>query len=182
MFNDRKVWLLLSFVILVSCQQAQVGSIKSTIDSKSKQDDAPTFKAPAAPLANFVDMIDYEFPPASDATYVEGLLKIDAPCVYIVLSDKLVDGGNGDGLRTPISYRLKLPRLGTFFDAQKGTIWVWDKGPMQSGDQVIAVGSYAVGYPSPDCPKPYAGWSTAALRKSADFLNAADPLAGSDDR
>lgn len=163
----RTVALLLGMAILVSCQEADSGTIESNTEARPNDTGVPTFEAPEAPPANFADMSDYDYAGGSDSAFVAGTLRIDAPCVYVFLSEKdIVLGKNSEPL-LPIRYQLNLPRSGTFFDSQRDAIWAWDEGPMLDGDRVIAAGGEG-SFSSPDCPLAYRSWSTAGLLKVAD--------------
>lgn len=70
----------------------------------------------------------------SNDALLEGTLVIEAPCVYVVAS--VADSRESTFER----FLLRLPRSGARFDAETGELWVWDKGPFLTGDQVGAGG------------------------------------------
>lgn len=163
----RIVALLFGVVVLVSCEEPNLVTDEPNTKVRPNDSSTPTFEAPDAPPASFADMSDYDYAGGSDSAFVAGTLRIDAPCVYVFLSEKdIVLGKNSEPLQ-PVRYQLNLPRSGTFFDSRRNAIWVWDEGPMLDGDRVIAGGGVG-GFSSPDCPLAYRAWSAAGLLKAAD--------------
>ena len=73
----------------------------------------------------------------SDDALLEGTLVIEAPCVYVVPDIGLDEPGSAPRYER---FLLRLPRSSARFDAESGELWVWDEGPLRTGDQVGAGG------------------------------------------
>ena len=73
----------------------------------------------------------------SDDALLEGTLVIEAPCVYVVSNIGFDEPGSEPRYER---FLLRLPRSGARFDGESGELWVWDEGPLLTGDQVGAGG------------------------------------------
>lgn len=99
---------------------------------------------PGGEPAQFVSMWGHERGDESHDALLEGTLVIEAPCVYVVGSIGYEQSGEPRFDRS----LLQLPRSGTRYDAETREVWVWDEGPLVTGDQVGAGGGE--GWPDGD--------------------------------
>ena len=88
-------------------------------------------------------------PGTSMDAFLEGLLLIEWPCVYVI--DDYMDWPYDERPEPDISF-INLPRGPTRYDPDTESIWVHDEGPMVSGDRVeLGGGGWELDYdPSDD--------------------------------
>ena len=68
-----------------------------------------------------------------------GTLVVDAPCVYLDVSERDSDVPKRQGAL--LRSFLRLPELKTRYDPGTDAVWIGDNGPMSSGDSVVLTGS-----------------------------------------
>ena len=70
---------------------------------------------------------------------LQGRLVVDAPCVYLEVSEGDDDAPQQEA--ETLRGFLRLPEPLTRYDADSDAVWVGDHGPMSSGDEVVLTGS-----------------------------------------
>lgn len=139
------VWIL----GLIGCSGA-VGDNKPV---SSMPDDIivrPASSGGVAASDAFADMWDYDKDAPFHTANVKGVLSIEESCVYVIDDYVwLFPGTPLEELPKPIRIFVNLPRSQTQYDPDTESIWVFDEGPMTSGDRVEMIGG-GVGPNLPD--------------------------------